>query len=201
MTIISCREVLRGVQREAAGEPAGATFGDHSLLSPNPLLPKDEADMLQLMKASLLFHQDSHILEITTPVLPACLPVGFACRLLPPPAPPLLAPLLAGTWLFSTAARIQLEEALPRPGRRFRTCFGAEWQQCAFAHPIGLPNAVATSAPVTAGLRRAGARCHVLASTLRLQLRAAILQMLPPKDIPASSARKMLIRKKVNRER
>lgn len=31
--------------------------------------------------------------------------------------------------------------------------------------------------------------------------RAVILQMLPPKDIPASSARRTLIREKVNRER
>ena len=150
-------------------EPASTAHSDHSLLSLNPLLLKDVAGTLQLMKASLLFHQDSCILEIMTPLLPARLPAGFACRLPPPPAPPLLAPLLAGTWLFSRAARIQLEEALSQLGRRFRARFGAEWRQCAFARPVSLPSAVATSVPVTAGLGRAGAGHRTLACTSRLQ--------------------------------
>lgn len=105
------------------------------LLPLNPLLPKKAADMLQLMKASLLFDQDPQILEIMTAVLPAGLPTGFAYQLLPPSASPLLALFLAGSWLFSRAARTQPEEALCRSGRRFSPCFGAEWQQSAFACP------------------------------------------------------------------
>lgn len=136
-----------------------------------------------------------------TPVLPACLPVGFACQPPPPPAPRLLAPLLAATWLFSRTARIQPEGALSRPGWRFRAGFGAEWQQCAFEHPVSLPSTVATNVPVTAGLGPAGAGHSVLARTSWLHLHAAILQTLPPKGIPASSARKMSIREKVNWER
>lgn len=122
------------------------------LLPLNPLLPKKAADMLQLMKASLLFDQDPQILEIMTAVLPAGLPTGFAYQLLPPSAPPLLALFLAGSWLFSRAARTQPEEALCRSGRRFSPCFGAEWQQSAFACPASLPSTVATSMLGTAGL-------------------------------------------------
>lgn len=85
------------------------------------------------MKASLLFDQDPHILEIMTTVLPAGLPTVFAYQLLLPSAPPLLALLLAGAWLFSRAARMQPEEALCQPGRRFSPCFGAGWRQRALA--------------------------------------------------------------------
>lgn len=126
---------------------AAVSIRDHSFLPINPLLPKKVADMLQLMKASLLFDQDPQILEIMTAVLPAGLPTGFAYQLLPPSAPPLLALLLAGTWLSSRAARIQPEEALCQPGRRFSPCFGAEWQQHAFACPASLPSTVVTSVP------------------------------------------------------
>lgn len=131
--------------REAGHELAAVVIRDHSLLPLNPLLPKKAADMLQLLKASLLFDQDPQILEIMTTVLPAGLPTGFAYQLLPPSAPPLLALILPGTWLFSRAARIQPEEALSRPGRRFIPCFGAEWRQHAFARPASLPSTVATA--------------------------------------------------------
>lgn len=59
-----------------------ATYSHHSLLSLNPLLPKDAADdTFRLAKASFLFHQYSCVLEIMPLLLPARLPVGFACWL------------------------------------------------------------------------------------------------------------------------
>lgn len=140
--------------------------------------------MLQLMKASLLFDQDPQILEIMTTMLPAGLPTGFAYQLLPPSAPPLLALFLAGTWLFSRAARIQPEEALCWPGRRFIPCSGAEWWQRASVCPASLPSTVATGVLVTAGLSgRAGAGHCMLANTSWLQFCTALLQTLPPKGI------------------
>lgn len=160
----------------AGHQLASVTIRDHSLLPQNPLLPKKATDTLQLMKASLLFDQDPQILEIMTTVLPAGLSTGFAYQLLPPSAPLLLALLLAGSWLFSRAARTQPEEALCRPGRRFSPCFGAEWWQRAFARPASLPSTVATSMPVTAGLGRAGAGCCMLANTPWLQFCTALLQ-------------------------
>lgn len=109
---------------------------------------------------------------------------------------------LPAAWLFSRSARIQLENALFWPGRRFRTHFGAEWWQRAFVHPLNLPSVVPPSTPVTAGLGRAGAQRHcTLASTSWMQPHTAILQMLPLKGISASYARKTSIREKVNQER
>lgn len=96
---------------------------------------------------------------------------------------------------------IQPEEDLSQSGRRFRAHFGAEWWQCAFPWPFGLRSTVATSAWVMAGLGCAGDGCCMLASSSWLQPHTAILQTLSPKGIPASSARKTLIREKVNWER
>lgn len=184
-----------GCPERGMGKPAAAAaYRDHSLLSLNPPLPKDAADVLQLMKASLSFHQDSCILEITMPVLPTRLPAGFACRLPPPPALPLLALLLARAWFSSRAARIQPEEALSWPGRRFRAHFGAEWQQCAFAHAIGLPSAVATSVPVTAGLGLCW--CWMLCAGKHI---VAVAPSCHPADAPSQTYSSIFCRKDVNK--
>lgn len=154
------------------------------------------------MKASLLFDQDPQILELKTTVLPAGLPAGFAYQLLPPSAPPLLALLLAGTWLFSRAAWTQPEEALCQPGGRFSLVLeldGSSTLLCALpACQAQLPPACWWQ-PGWAVLEL-GLACWQTHQGCSSAL-PSCKHSLPPKGVWASSARKTQIKEKVNWER